>query len=118
MQTVDYEQIPFKCKYCHEYGHFANFCTKNPDKSNVEESPKEGWNVASKKRGARGSPMHPSTSSAKNATGNKFQALANEEIEVVELLEGQETKIPQEEEAPMEMPPLGPNEQADKGTPA
>jgi hypothetical protein len=23
IQQVDYEQIPFKCKACHEYGHFA-----------------------------------------------------------------------------------------------
>ena len=68
------------------------------------------------KKGARAAPTQPSTSSAKNAVENKFQALANEEIEVVELLEGQETKIPQEEEAPKEMPPLGLNEQGDKGT--
>ncbi len=24
IQQLDYEQIPFKCKVCHEYGHFAN----------------------------------------------------------------------------------------------
>ena len=23
MQKVDYEQLPFKCKKCHEYGHFV-----------------------------------------------------------------------------------------------
>ena len=23
MQTMDYEHIPFKCKYFHEYGHFS-----------------------------------------------------------------------------------------------
>ena len=27
IQQLDYEQIPFKCKVCHEYGHFANRCT-------------------------------------------------------------------------------------------
>ena len=26
IQPLDYEQIPFKCKVCHEYGHFANRC--------------------------------------------------------------------------------------------
>lgn len=28
IQQVDYEQLPFKCKVCHEYGHFANRCSK------------------------------------------------------------------------------------------
>ena len=28
IQTVDYEQLPFKCKYYHEYGHFAKNCPK------------------------------------------------------------------------------------------
>jgi len=28
IQQLDYEQIPFKCKVCHEYGHFANRCPK------------------------------------------------------------------------------------------
>jgi hypothetical protein len=26
IQQVDYEQLPFKCKACHEYGHFAKNC--------------------------------------------------------------------------------------------
>lgn len=28
IQQLDYEQIPFKCNVCHEYGHFSNRCTK------------------------------------------------------------------------------------------
>lgn len=28
IQQLDYEQIPFKCKVCHKYGHFANRCKK------------------------------------------------------------------------------------------
>lgn len=28
IQQLDYEQLPFKCKVCHEYGHFANRCSK------------------------------------------------------------------------------------------
>ena len=26
IQQLDYEKIPFKCKVCHEYGHFTNRC--------------------------------------------------------------------------------------------
>lgn len=28
IQQLHYEKIPFKCKVCHEYGHFANRCPK------------------------------------------------------------------------------------------
>ena len=28
MQKVDYEQLPFKCKKCHEYSHFVKNCPK------------------------------------------------------------------------------------------
>ena len=36
-QKVDYEQLPFKCKKCHEYGHFV----KNYPKSTQEEAAKK-----------------------------------------------------------------------------
>ena len=35
IQQLDYEQIPFKCKLCHEYGHFSNRCSKLVDVENV-----------------------------------------------------------------------------------
>ena len=50
LQTVDYEQIPFKCKYCHEYGHFAKSCPKKPEKPILDSLQDEGWNVASGKK--------------------------------------------------------------------
>lgn len=28
IQELDYEQLPFKCRHCHEYGHFARYCKK------------------------------------------------------------------------------------------
>lgn len=27
MQEIDYKQIPFKCGFCHQNGHFANDCS-------------------------------------------------------------------------------------------
>lgn len=31
VQEVDYDHLPFKCKLCHEYGHFAKGCPKGVD---------------------------------------------------------------------------------------
>ena len=42
IQTIDYEKLPFKCKACHEYGHFAKNYTKatleNPENKAPEQS--------------------------------------------------------------------------------
>jgi hypothetical protein len=32
LQKLDYEQLPFKCRGCHEYGHFQRNCPKRPCK--------------------------------------------------------------------------------------
>lgn len=41
IQELDYEQLPFKCRHCHEYGHFAKYCKKKSeeqsDKQNGEQ---------------------------------------------------------------------------------
>lgn len=48
IQQLEYEQIPFKSKVCHEYGHFDNRCTKLP---NVENNPQEEqWETVKKKK--------------------------------------------------------------------
>jgi hypothetical protein len=31
LQALDYEQVPFKCNSCHEYGHFAKSCPKSQE---------------------------------------------------------------------------------------
>ena len=97
---MDYEQIPFKCKYFHEYGHFSKSWPKKPEKSNPEENPEEGWNIASKRKGARAAPSPSQTTSEKNAVRNKFQVLADEEKEEGEFVVGEETNTLQEVEAP------------------
>ena len=28
IQNIDYEQLPFRCRICHEYGHFGRNCPK------------------------------------------------------------------------------------------
>ena len=41
-QKVDYEQLSFKCRKCHEYGHFVKKCPKAV-RENLEKTHEEGW---------------------------------------------------------------------------
>ena len=34
---MDYEQIPFNCRFCHSYGQFARNCKKKGDEEKVNE---------------------------------------------------------------------------------
>jgi hypothetical protein len=40
IQKLDYEQLSFKCRGCHEYGHFARYC---PKKNEEDKGKEEGW---------------------------------------------------------------------------
>lgn len=51
IQQLDYEQLSFKCKVCHEYGHFAKNCKKVPPKQHAEGDSKAQWKMVSKKFG-------------------------------------------------------------------
>ena len=42
VQKVDYEQLPFKCKKCHKYGHFVKNYPKAMQE-NPEKTQEEGW---------------------------------------------------------------------------
>jgi hypothetical protein len=49
IQQVDYEQIPFKCKICHEYGHFAKSCPQAKDTQ--DQDPKQDqWQQPKRKK--------------------------------------------------------------------
>ena len=52
VQELDYEQLPFKCRHCHEYGHFARYCKK------MQEERQDGqkgdqWKVVNKNAAAK-----------------------------------------------------------------
>lgn len=52
IQELDYEQIPFKCRHCHGYGHFAKHCKK---KSEDQSHPPKGdqWTTIQKTGNAK-----------------------------------------------------------------
>ena len=37
VQELDYEQLPFKCRHCHGYGHFSRSCKKKVDEEDAKE---------------------------------------------------------------------------------
>jgi hypothetical protein len=47
VQELDYEQLPFKCRHCHDYGHFARNC-KNKAEEEAEKSKGEQWTKVQK----------------------------------------------------------------------
>jgi len=107
-QQVDYEQLPFKCRHCHEHGHFIRNCPKlqeSETKKSLEEggqqtaspsAPAEAGfqKVSNRRRGARrqeeSGPRHkikdPGPKDAPVESKNSFEAL-------------QEVKLPETEAA-------------------
>jgi len=96
IQQLDYEQLPFKCKVCHEYRHFANRCSKSKSNESIEneESPDGQWEQVKKKKSSSSqgpsskpslenppppSPPPPSSAPSFSSTSNPFESLEVED---------------------------------------
>ena len=63
-QKLDYEQLPFKCRGCHEYGHFIrNF----PQKIEIQQDKEEGWKTVKRTK-----TKTKSREAQRKGGGNKF----------------------------------------------
>lgn len=49
IRQLEYEKIPFKCKLCYAYGHFANRFPKKQESENLEEFEAK-WEQVKKKK--------------------------------------------------------------------
>ena len=47
IQELDYEQLSFKCRHCHEYRHFARYCKKKNEET-AEKEKGEQWKQVKK----------------------------------------------------------------------
>ena len=67
-QKLDYEQLPFKCRQCHEHGHFQRNCPKN---QSSEEG--EGWQKVKRGKSNAKNPEKRTTTDMQNlhASTNK-----------------------------------------------
>ena len=95
LPTVDYVQIPFKCKVCHEYDNFAKSCQK---KVQLEgEILREEWNEANQRKGNKTSTIQAnSPTKKKKGPENRFQALASEGSEPAKTTIAEKEDIQQE----------------------
>jgi hypothetical protein len=80
LQKLDYEQLPFKCRGCHEYGHFQRNCPKT---LHTEKAGEEGWQQPrkgrTKSKGPRRDNPTPDQGNPGNIeTTNSFKSLGNE----------------------------------------
>jgi hypothetical protein len=80
LQKLDYEQLPFKCRGCHEYGHFQRNCPKT---LHTEKTGEEGWQQPQKGRSKSKGPRRENPTPDQGNPGNiemtnSFKALGNE----------------------------------------
>lgn len=92
IQELDYKQIPFKCRHCHGYGHFAKHCKKKTEEQS--HTPKgDQWTTIQKTGHAK--------APGKGATKGNNQGESSKENETQQKLD----EIPiSEETSPLEPP--------------
>lgn len=80
VQVIDYEQVPFRCRKCHDIGHLYRDCPLNktpsmPDKSNNHST--DGFTkVVNKRRGNKKATNNPKANPSNKATSsNRFEVL-------------------------------------------
>jgi hypothetical protein len=79
LQKLDYEQLPFKCRKCHDYGHFQRNCPKAAQEKEKEEGWQQPRKGRAKARGPRANTPTPIQSNpGPQGNANSFKDLENE----------------------------------------
>ena len=86
IQPIDYEQLPFKCRLCHEYGHLGWNYPKDSLKHDTaapalpKDGVDDGFTQVKNKRCGKGgikTQVRMDTPSREKSQGNSFEALAS-----------------------------------------
>jgi hypothetical protein len=101
IQELDYEQLPFKCRHCHEYGHFARYCKKKNEEA-TEKEKGEQWKQVKKTANNR-----QNNKNKGKETGNKAgqESESNQNTGSKETISIEEDKNPFESLKPPSDPP-------------
>ena len=70
IQELDYEQLPFKCRHCHGYGHFARYCKKKAEDQS-DKSKGEQWTTIQKAGHAKAQGKGPTKGNNTEDQGNE-----------------------------------------------
>jgi hypothetical protein len=108
---LDYEQLPFKCKYCHGHGHFAKHCKKKAD-DQTDKPIEEQWTVVQKNG-------HQKKGTGKrHATGGLGSTKSTQEKDAAtkepEIPQNNTAGVTKENQAHTEDPPINEEEGAPK----
>ena len=114
IQPIDYEQLPFRCRHCHDYGHLGRNFPKlipraEPSAPHPGKDPvADGFTQVKNRRRSKGggkTTTRKELMTKENRPGNPFEALGSmnedEEVPVVKLATVQQenlTKSPEEED--------------------
>ena len=95
IQELDYEQLPFKCRFCHSFGHFVRYWKKKVEED-VEISKGEQWTQAQKtastktnnRKEGKEAPTRSGapTVGSEQEKGNKYQSMAEASKNPFEIL--------------------------------
>ena len=107
LQKLDYEQLPFKCRKCHVYGHFARSCPKNCE---AEKGKEEGWTQVKRSKNAHRAPCTGNTNGNGSQAAPRIQTPNMEEqgnkfVQLSSVIEGsQELEKQKDDSIPIESP--------------
>ena len=96
-QELDYEQIPFKCRFCHGYGHFARNCKKKAENEKNQWIQIQKSGPPNQKNGKDGKVKNGVQVDGNAHKSNKFDALAKDSA-ILEESEMHESVILEEGE--------------------
>ena len=86
IQQIDYEKLPFRCRICHEYGHFGRNCPKGiqekstPDQEGESQANDGFTQVKNRSRGRsnKGHKLRKEMAGKPLVSSNNFHVLGEE----------------------------------------
>ena len=115
IQPIDYEQLPFRCRLYHEYGHLGRNCPKHSPRNDLsppslnKSAEDDGFTQVKNRRRSKGGgkpSVQNESMTMENKQGNSIEALGTlnegEEVPATPMVEDQHespTKVPMEEES-------------------
>ncbi|KAH9294216.1 hypothetical protein KI387_040577, partial [Taxus chinensis] len=87
-QQIDYENIPFRCRFCYKYGHLVKDCPQRMKEQNQEQPSSDDFIVPPKRKTVK----EKNTGKTQQHSTNRFAALQSDETKV-DMEEEQETQV-------------------------